>query len=950
MATFITRREYLRSRKSASAARRNRRRWLLLEALEDRTVLSTLVILSESGTNTIEGWTSVPSGYSNYAPISASGSFGSSIGDPANSFFDLSAGSFFIPVNQSYYVSTGAFAGGGTIPVTDYFGRATADLQVVKQIVPTGDHEEFGDPVLVIASVRFELFSGTGHFTASINDLSFNKFLPSLQHGGGGEFLARIGDTVTITLSSASTVSSTGQYLHSFNGGDVHVSLAPIVNRPPVLGAIGDRVVSEGSALNFAASATDPDPGQTLTYSLDSAPTGASIDPATGAISYSAVDGPASFPVTVRVTDNGVPSLSDEESFTITVNNVAPSNVVLGVADADESDVVTLNGSFFDPGIFDTHTVDIDWGDGSSDTIPLGTNILTFNKSHRYLNNLPGGAPYTIGVTVTDKDGDSSSGQIGVTVRNVAPNGLFLSTSAVLSTIDENETVTIDGVFFDPGTLDAHQVQINWSDGQIETLSVVPFARTFTATHKFLDNLPNDSPYTITAIVTDSDGDSGVGSVPLTVRNVPPRFSAVFLPPNVVDEGDTIVVSGFFDDPGTKDTHDVRVIWGDGHIDAFNLALGEFSFAAVRQFLQNAPGDAPYTFQVVIGDDDGGADAGIPYEYVVRNVAPVASIAGPTVAAVQNPVTFTLGATDKGPIDQSADFTYRIDWNGDGSVDQTVIGPASLQVGHVFPTAGAFNVRVTATDIDGGQSAAATQAITIYNAIIVDGNIAVGGTDSDDTVIVNTGNTGDVTITRNGTKFTNPAGGDTFPVPIGGRVIVYGGTGDDRLLAVGDTAVEIHGGAGDDMIRGGFGNDILIGDGGNDTLMGGGGRDLLIGGIGSDRIFGNTSDDILIAGHTAYDDNSLALTSLMLEWSGANEYGDRVANLQTGGGLAAGYRLTGNDGPLETVFNDNDIDYLIGSQGQDWFLANQSADNGGVLDEVSDQDANEIWSDIDFWQ
>jgi hypothetical protein len=784
------------------------------------------------------------------------------------------------------------------------------------------------------------------------------EFIPTVTGAasGPGDFEAFIGDSLTISATGEAVVtkpdneSDSGEWIVMLSEGFVDVQVQASLNRPPVLGAIGNQTVLEGSTLSFAASATDPDLGQTLSYSLDSAPAGASIDPATGAFSFAAIDGPASFPVTIRVTDNGVPSLSDEESFTITVNNVAPSNVVLGVADADENDVVTLSGSFFDPGIFDTHTVDIDWGDGSSDTIPLGTNILTFNKSHRYLNNLRGDAPYTIGVTVTDKDGDSGSGQIGVTVRNVAPNGLFLSTSAVLSTIDENDSVTIDGVFSDPGLLDTHQVQINWGDRQIETLSVVPFARTFTATHKYLDNLPNDSPYTITAIVTDSDGDSGVGNVPLTVRNVPPRFSAVFLPPNVVDEGDTVVVSGFFDDPGTKDTHDVRVIWNDGHIDAFNLALGEFSFAAVRQFLQNAPGDTPYTFQVVVGDDDGGADAGIPYEYVVRNVAPVASIAGPTVAAVQNPVTFTLGATDKGPIDQSADFTYRIDWNGDGSVDQTVIGPASLQVGHVFPTAGAFNVRVTATDIDGGQSAAATQAIAIYDAIILDGNIAVGGTDSDDTIIVNTGNTGDVTITRNGTKIPNPTGGDTFPVPVGGRVILYGGTGDDRLLAVGDTAIEIHGGAGDDMIRGALGNDILIGDGGNDTLMGGDGRDVLIGGIGSDRIFGNTSDDILIAGETAYDDNSLALTSLMLEWSSSNAYGDRVANLQTGGGLAAGYRLTGDAGPLQTVFNDNDIDYLIGSQGQDWFLANQSADNGGVLDVVSDQAANEIWSEIDFWQ
>ena len=48
------------------------------------------------------------------------------------------------------------------------------------------------------------------------------------------------------------------------------------------------------------------------------------------------------------------------------------------------------------------------------------------------------------------------------------------------------------------------------------------------------------------------------------------------------------------------------------------------------------------------------------------------------------------------------------------------------------------------------------------------------------------------------------------------------------------------------------------------------------------------------------------------------------------------------------MFNDNQVDVLTGSQGQDWFLANQVADNGGVLDIVTDKAANEIWSDTDF--
>ena len=75
----------------------------------------------------------------------------------------------------------------------------------------------------------------------------------------------------------------------------------------------------------------------------------------------------------MRVTDNGVPNMSDEETFQVQVNNVAPGALSLQLSPAaiDENGVVTLDGTFADPGVLDTHTVSIAWGDGLSDTIPL---------------------------------------------------------------------------------------------------------------------------------------------------------------------------------------------------------------------------------------------------------------------------------------------------------------------------------------------------------------------------------------------------------------------------------------------------------------------------------------------------------------------------------------------------------------------------------------------------
>ena len=80
--------------------------------------------------------------------------------------------------------------------------------------------------------------------------------------------------------------------------------------------------LAETSTLTLRVLATDPDPGENLTYSLVTAPDGMTIDAQTGVITWTPAEGtgPGSYPVTVKVTDNGVPPLSATTSFTITVN------------------------------------------------------------------------------------------------------------------------------------------------------------------------------------------------------------------------------------------------------------------------------------------------------------------------------------------------------------------------------------------------------------------------------------------------------------------------------------------------------------------------------------------------------------------------------------------------------------------------------------------------------
>src|SRR6185295_2007087 len=100
------------------------------------------------------------------------------------------------------------------------------------------------------------------------------------------------------------------------------------VNVAPVLAAIGNKSGTVGTPVTFTATATDADlPANTLTFSLDAgAPAGATINGSTGAFSWTP-SAAGTFPVTVRVTDNGTPALSAFEAISITVGaapNQAP--------------------------------------------------------------------------------------------------------------------------------------------------------------------------------------------------------------------------------------------------------------------------------------------------------------------------------------------------------------------------------------------------------------------------------------------------------------------------------------------------------------------------------------------------------------------------------------------------------------------------------------------------
>jgi VCBS repeat-containing protein len=173
-------------------------------------------------------------------------------------------------------------------------------------------------------------------------------------------------------------------------------------NHPPVLATIGPKSGNELTQIGFTANATDPDAFNTLTFSLDAgAPSGASINPSTGAFTWTPTEaqGPGVYPVTVRVTDNGTPNLSDFELIQITVNevNLAPTLNPIGNKSGAQLTLISFTATATDPDLpANTLTFNLDAGFPSGASINASTGAFTWTPT---VAQGPGVYPVTVRVT-----------------------------------------------------------------------------------------------------------------------------------------------------------------------------------------------------------------------------------------------------------------------------------------------------------------------------------------------------------------------------------------------------------------------------------------------------------------------------------------------------------------------------------------------------------------------
>ena len=388
----------------------------------------------------------------------------------------------------------------------------------------------------------------------------------------------------------------------------------------------------------------------------------------------------------------------------------------------DENGSTTLSGDFTNTGLLDSHTVTIVWGDGSSDVLYPAVGARSFSLPHQYLDNLPGNAPYTISVTVTDVDGTASAtGTTAIEVDNVAPS---VSISGAPAGSPEGTPITVAAVVIDPGTLDVFTYAWTVTNNGNVYASANGTGSAF-ANFTFTPDDDTPTPYVVSLVVHDDDGAvSNTAQASINVVEVPPTI--VLSGDPTVNEGSTYTLTlGPVVGPAGETARDpiqrVRILWGGGlpdtildstsGDDAALATLNSGGTITVSNYYPDGPGN-PVVTQIQVNltyKYDGVFVAAGVKPFSVINLPPFGSFAndGPYKAG-DNGFVEWYNTEDPSPVD-AASLRYAYDFNNNGVWDlgSGVYSGGVAQDSATVPasflrTPGTVTVKSRTMDKDGG--------------------------------------------------------------------------------------------------------------------------------------------------------------------------------------------------------------------------------------------------------
>lgn len=598
-------------------------------------------------------------------------------------------------------------------------------------------------------------------------------------------------------------------------------------NLPPEAVAGGPYAVTEGNALSFSAALSSDPNGDALAYSWDINGDGVFGD-ATGvapSLDWSqlralGIDGPSTVSVRVQVTDGVNPPVSSSAA-TLSVTNRPPTIALSGAGSVDEGASYSLTlGPVNDPGLDTVSQATVRWGDSTSTSVSNLGVVTHVYQDGRIGAGSPGSVTFT---EIADADTmvNDASGFGGPNV----PHG---SRSTLWATNWFNPGAGGSLASYPLFKFDLNEIGLTEAQGDA-TFRVYLLGPATSAHHFF-------NPRRVDLYQITSHWDEAT-----TTYATRPSASYLYSQ-NIVYYGNNrwiewtvprSVIQGWLDRPETN--HGLMLVneLPDSFFYDLVFASREYGEGLEPQLVFQAAG--PNRIQVDLTDEDGFYRSVGSLPVVVNNVAPVGAAIGPVQVVPYQPFSLQLTASDPSPVDQAAGFRFDIDWDNNGSFDQSLSQAASgTTVSNSFNALGARVVRIRVTDKDGGWSE--FQHTIQVRPFYLDGELFIGGSEGNDTIVVRQGSASNtLSAVRNGVTIGtfSTQGVRIFAGPGVDSVTVEGNlqgniltVDPNRIVSDSMTTIGVDveswiasGQAGDDIItvRGGVGE--VDGGPGSDTLI-----------------------------------------------------------------------------------------------------------------------------------
>ncbi len=410
-------------------------------------------------------------------------------------------------------------------------------------------------------------------------------------------------DAVTHTFQWSPTFEQSGEYEVTFVVNDPsHASdrqtvkiTVNHVNRPPTLAAISAQTVDENQPLAVQLNGSDPDreDARKLRYAIENLPAGATLDPATGAFSWTpAFDQSGHYQLTATVSDPG--GFSATQPFAVSVNNVnrPPKFSAVNAQNGDENALLQSTISANDPDAEDAGKLIY-----SATNLPDGATVDPASGTVSWTPTYNQSGRYTVMLKVTDTHGASAETDVPIVIRHVnRPPTLPAVGNQELSE-DESWQMTLpEGA--DPDREDTGKLSY-----RIEPL---PGGANFDATSRTLSWHPNfeqAGDYAVSYVIGDGNTETRQ-SFTLQVKNVN-RSPEIQTPGNQTGKaGQPIRFRVSANDPDKEDAGKLQ-FQADGLPDGatFDETSGEFNWTP------DSTQQGTYTISFSVKDTGGLSDS-----------------------------------------------------------------------------------------------------------------------------------------------------------------------------------------------------------------------------------------------------------------------------------------------------------------------------------------------------